>query len=82
MARRLLTAGAVVLSFALGSATAQDTANTDPGPTARSDGAVAAREDSGFDRGWLGMIGLAGLAGLLHRDRRDRPSTPAHSTTR
>jgi hypothetical protein len=80
MLRRFAAVGAVVLSFALGSAYAQDAATTGSDMSARNDGATAAREDDrGFDTGWLGLIGLAGLAGLFPRDRRERHNGARHT---
>jgi hypothetical protein len=80
MLRRFAAVVAVALSFALGSAYAQDTADTDSDMPVRNDGVTTARDDDrGFDMGWLGMIGLAGLAGLLPRDRHDRNNGARHT---
>jgi hypothetical protein len=83
MLRRFTAVGAVLLSFALGSAYAQDRAISDSDLSARDNGATTARDDDrGFDMGWLGLIGLAGLAGLLPRDRRGRHTGATHTTAR
>ncbi|MER3491516.1 MAG: hypothetical protein C4323_03775 [Mastigocladus sp. ERB_26_2] len=70
----VLTLGMTILPLSI---PAQAQTTTDPTVTntaAPNTGVYEAREDRGFDWGWLGLLGLLGLAGLAGRKRNDEPT--------
>ncbi|XHX81146.1 MAG: WGxxGxxG family protein [Stenomitos frigidus ULC029] len=86
---KTLWAGACALSLAVLPlalpASAQTGTDTAPGATSNQQ-VESAREDDGFDWGWLGLLGLIGLAGLTRKNEQTQtyrePNEASRSSSR